>query len=514
MPNRRLHCLCIFLQLIILAFFPFVGHVSALDKVTSPWYIQNDPIPLFLNPDAHILQTVKHENEYYIFTGLNNSNVIEIYRARNIDLRFSTVNSLATDTLSSSIISFWNISLSNWTFDPERRWSTISFTINPSTSLYRLYAVALSSTAGLRIQSYALGNRSSLSQQNYPIAGIENPHIVLDWKWGALMVGLYQHAPPTQSRSNISYIGAYTDEGRRIVEKYNYSRPFFLHSMALNSSASTNFYQITIVNDTHVTDLVPNSGQFTPSARSTQSLPDEHLIRGFPLYGYDISTNTSYYLSRRPRIDSTEIWLQKFNQNGIYLQHVTLPVNVTTSSKFQTDMKLSNGFIYAAVVTESTLLDCNRECGKAGQSELHLLQYNQTDLSLTSKLILATAGDNIISRIDIDNTTGALDMIWMSKDTVKRNTTLNYFRFSPFKISDVLVADSNSTRMTENSTLRIMFSVLPERLQLIKLTAVPTVYVGKKISPYVRWNNDSLEALVPRGVGTGMLQRVLSITLA
>ncbi|KAI9136864.1 hypothetical protein BKA69DRAFT_79173 [Paraphysoderma sedebokerense] len=96
--------------------------------------------------------------------------------------------------------------------------------------------------------------------------------------------------------------------------------------------------------------------------------------------------------------------------------------------------------------------------------------------------------------------------MWISNNMF--NSTLYNFRLAPFEISHISVVDANLSRIRENNTMRIEFSVPPAELQLVDLSYVPVVYVRDKPSLSVRWNNNTLDVSVPRGAGIGLRVRV------
>ncbi|KAI9136641.1 hypothetical protein BKA69DRAFT_112398 [Paraphysoderma sedebokerense] len=131
---RNHHYLRFFLPLLISVLVPFAGRVLALQKVTSPWYIQNASNALSMHPEAHAIQTLKHFSDYYIFTGMNGSSVIKLYKtailnpnasfpapSRNEGIGFETASTLlSTDSGAIKFTDYGNFTLPLWTFDRTR----------------------------------------------------------------------------------------------------------------------------------------------------------------------------------------------------------------------------------------------------------------------------------------------------------------------------------------------------------------------------------------------------------
>lgn len=271
--------------------------------------------------------------------------------------------------------------------------------------------------------------------------------------------------------------------------------------MTLNRTYAPD-YTIKLINATNIIHLVPNSDitEFIDTEiRMTDLLPVHWRLPGFAIHDCDIATSISYYLSQSPKDGFSEVWLQKFNDHDSYMGHQILPVNVSIGSHLQMNIEVSDAIVYTAVVTDASSVYCDQGCNSTAKSDIYIFQYDKNDLLLKSKLILSTPDDDIIPQMHLDSTTGALNVMWITKNP--SGSVLYSFSFAPFRITDILpVAEPTGSLIRENYTLLIEFSVPIAELQLGMLL-VPNVIIGKRKSRSVKWTNETIIVSVPQGVG-------------
>ncbi|KAI9136643.1 hypothetical protein BKA69DRAFT_112282 [Paraphysoderma sedebokerense] len=300
----------------------------------------------------------------------------------------------------------------------------------------------------------------------------------------------------------------------RFLKQNTYGGPDLLYSMDFRCcGGSTSLAQL--VNETTIAYYTTNNNQITfYSTKSTDSTSDERRVRDFAVYRQN-SLGEKFYLSQRLGINSTEVWLQKFSSQDNYLNYTVLPVNVPPVSRFQTSLSLSNGFVYTAVVIDSSILNLNHAYNSGPKkSDIYILRYNMIDFTLHSKLIITTDGNDNISRIDAQND-GAIYAFGISAGNLFSgqwtSPTVFAARLAFIDILDVTLRDKfrNLTKIRQNDILNVRLSAsVSDVKSKSDASAIPQVYVGGRLSEDVRWNDAGLDVVVPRGVGADLLMRV------
>ncbi|KAI9136638.1 hypothetical protein BKA69DRAFT_112413 [Paraphysoderma sedebokerense] len=317
---------------------------------------------------------------------------------------------------------------------------------------------------------------------------------------GALMVGLYQHDLPSPGGRNATYIGVFGYETGIFSEKYNYTESHFVRTMVLNYQNKSR-YQVMLRNDTRITYLHPNYTSFI--TLKTTPVSESARVAGFASYSYDYDTNSSFFLHQSPQTNYSQVLLQKFDQNETDQGTAVLPVPVSVGSHLQMDITVADGFVYTAVVSDTGSVYCDHECNGTTKSDIYILKYHNNDLSTVAKLVLSFPGDDIISRIDLNNAAKALQVMWMS--TYSGRSTFDSYHFASFEISSIIPQIPRETGLIrENDTISIRFSVPPVELNNGNLSLVPQVYVGRNLARNVQWDPEVLRISIPRGVETSM----------